>query len=223
MRSTISGATCSRASSSRSPPRPSLLRRGVRREHGLPDVSRRHGAREEARRGRREVDDLDAVAERAVGKKDAGRLADVAGGVVAAPLLAVVGEETGGDAAEDRLPAGPVVLGEGDLEIGRVGGAAALEDVAAEVNLRDDPGVAALGVADREQAVADAREERGRVFGRDDAVALAAAEVEIDLAGAERVRLRLAPVGAAEQVAGLGAVAEREEAVLPQPLVDVEA
>ena len=121
--------------------------------------------------------------------------------VVARPLLVVVLDHRPADRAQGVLPAHAVAVDEAHLQVGRHLEVLALVDVVAPVDVREDA-LARLGVGERHELLPDLVLERPVLLARrDDPLALAAPQVEVDLAEADRVGLRLRPVDALEELA----------------------
>src|SRR5262249_20914668 len=84
---------------------------------------------------------------------------------------------------------------------------------------------AAFGVDQAAQLLRDFRLERLGLAGRDNALALAAREVEIDASETQRIGAGAGPVDVAEHVAGarLGARAQVQEALVAEPAIQMDA
>src|SRR5262249_45835290 len=151
---------------------------------------------------------------------DPGRVDDVRGGVIPAPLAGVRLHQFVRDAAERRRPRCPVSVAKRDLEVRgalawRVG-----EYLRSLVDVLDEP--LPRGRVDLRLEPARDRVEESVVLGArcDPPPTLAPAEVHVDLPGAERVGARARPVDAGKEVVVLAAgrnPALGEEPVVAEP------
>src|SRR5262245_46762166 len=146
--------------------------------------------------------------------------------MVAAPLLHVVFEVACRYGPERRTPGHAITVGEVHDQIRRLGGVRATIDLGAREDAANGER-AMRRVAEAREVPGDRARQRVRLTRLDDAPSLAALEVQVDATQSERVSARALPVDASQEVgAVIGrfcAVTEREQALVMQPGIDVDA
>src|ERR1700737_2175202 len=144
--------------------------------------------------------------------------------VIAAPEIAVVLEDIGGEVAEDSLPSGAIATVVAHEEIGPLPGVWSLIDLAGAIDASDGDDII-LRITHAQQLFSDLPYSRIRLdAGFDDSLTLASAQIQVQPIQAEAVGAGAAPVHIGK---GLGLVRTRlalesDVAVVKQPGIEVE-